>query len=494
MTLFRTLVRAAQALACMAAVALGSTAKAQLPIPASTAFDVTGFMQEATLDAGGPNAGGTLRVNGHLITVPANTIVLYPANALSWKELFTKAPAPYTGVATGMAMADQPPPLTTYEVSVIGNRVGNTYIAALINFAQSSLSGGSGFINCINYNLGELRVGGTIGDCTSGSRVRLNDPLGRFGRATTSPDVRFTVDPDNPTIIAGTGYPMCLPRVAPTGVNDNISDPLCPQGNRPRNLAGDPVAQFTTVNRTNVAFPIPAVGTFPDSTKQAPLQVGDYVSYSGTLVADCAACPGGGTTVGPYPGSANTWVAAHTITNNVAIFTFQGSNPAYISIDVSIIGTGGLTVLGAGEATVRTRFEGVMTDVDPSGVAQRRVHIYGIDVDSQGNTSDRDFGTIFPDPGPPNGAQAGRWRFRPPCLTFGSVPTRADRDCVMNQAGTFLPPPREIRAVIEGLQTQNPGLPGAQTSANGIYYGQYHAPIGEYASPRRALRRLSWAI
>jgi type 1 glutamine amidotransferase len=68
-------------------------------------------------------------------------------------------------------------------------------------------------------------------------------------------------------------------------------------------------------------------------------------------------------------------VSAHTIVNNVAIFTFQGSNPAYVETDVTIIGTGGLTVLGAGEAAIRTRFEGMMTD--PS----RAIHLYGIDYD-----------------------------------------------------------------------------------------------------------------
>jgi hypothetical protein len=37
--------------------------------------------------------------------------------------------------------------------------------------------------------------------------------------------------------------------------------------------------------------------------------------------------------------------------------------------------------------------------------------------------------------------------------------------------------------VIEGLQSQNPANPLAVTSANGIFYGQYHAPIGEYIFP-----------
>ena len=53
----------------------------------------------------------------------------------------------------------------------------------------------------------------------------------------------------------------------------------------------------------------------------------------------------------------------------------------------------------------------------------------------------------------------------------------------MNQSGTFLPPTREMRSVIEGLQSQNPALPGAVTSANGLFYGQYHAPILEYIFP-----------
>src|SRR5947209_12837733 len=58
----------------------------------------------------------------------------------------------------------------------------------------------------------------------------------------------------------------------------------------------------------------------------------------------------------------------------------------------------------------------------------------------------------------------------------------------MNAAGTFLPPTREMRAVIEGLQGQtaafatNPPV-AALTSANGIVWGQYHAPILEYIFP-----------
>ena len=45
--------------------------------------------------------------------------------------------------------------------------------------------------------------------------MQINDPNGRFGRA-QSPDARFSVDDANPTIHAGTGYPMCVPRTDPT--------------------------------------------------------------------------------------------------------------------------------------------------------------------------------------------------------------------------------------------------------------------------------------
>ena len=162
--------------------------------------------------------------------------------------------------------------------------------------------------------------------------------------------------------MAGTGYPMCLPRTAPAALGVS-TDGLCPEENRPiQAILGDGTIEYapetTTNNRTNVAFPV--VPGFPDSTKQAPLEVGDYVTYAGTLVQDCPACTGGDSTAGPWPagGASSTWVSARTIVNNVAVYTFHGSDPAYVETDVFILGTGGLTVLGAGEAAVRTPVRG----------------------------------------------------------------------------------------------------------------------------------------
>ena len=450
------------------AVALAGSAAAQLPLPASSQFDLVGFIQSATLDptcAASAHCGGTLVVNGHTVTIPKETIVILPASALTWQELFSQAPAPY-GLATappstGLAMTDVPAPLTTYEVHVVGNRVpgatgGDQYIAGLVNVSQQDLNSGAGFINFMDYTTGEMRVGGLIGDPTTGTRVRINDPTGRYGRA-MSPDARFTVDADNPTIAAGTGFPMCFPRTDPLVADD----PLCPQGNRP---GGAVTVQMNDPN----ALP----GILPDARKQAPFLVGDYVMFAGTLVTDNAAAP----TAGPLPanGLAGTYVSAHTITNNVAIYTWPGTDPAYVTVEVALIGTGGLTVLGAGEAVIRTRFEGMTTD--PS----RNIHLYGIDLDPlTGLTSDRDWGTIGVDPGPPNGAVKGRWRFRPPC----TATVATDKSCTPPALGVFLPPTREMRAVIEGQQSQNPANPGALTAANGLFYGQYHAPIEEYIFP-----------
>jgi hypothetical protein len=378
-------------------------------------------------------------------------------------------------------------PLTTYEAHVIGNRVlggpagADLQIAGLIYISQQSLNSGAGFINFIDYALGEMRVGGTINDpnCAqggtaltnplcSGARVRINDPAGRYGRV-NSPDIRFTVDPDNPTIIAGSGYPMCLPRTDPAVADDA----LCPQAQRPIVALGPPVvfqASIQTNDPTNPAL----VGVPPDSSKQVPFEVGDYITFAGTVVSDNVAAP----TAGPWPlaaagGSAITYVSAHTIVNNIAVYTWPGTNPVYIMTDTTILGTGGLSILGAAEAAVRTRFEGMTTD--PS----RNVHLYGIDLDAAGNTSDRDWGTIGVDPGPPTGAVKGRWRFRPPCTAV----TPTQKACTPPPTGTFLPPTRDMRAVVEGAWV--PPIPPATspTSANGLVFGQFRAPIFEYIFP-----------
>jgi hypothetical protein len=463
---------------------------AVLPVPASTQFDITGFLQSATLDpvcvaaAGAAldthgftqaaHCGGTMMLNGTTIIVPAETIAILPASALTWQELFAQAPAPYAGTnQTGMALADIPKPLTTFEVQAVGNRVinanGDKFIAGLVHVSQQGLNAGSGYINFMDYTTGEMRVGGTLGSATTGARVRINDPAvgatltGRYGRA-MSPDPRFMVDQDNPTIASGTGYPMCFPRTA--GV-----DLLCPQGNRPGGPAGPFSTSFMMSNPVGLA-----AGSPLDPRVQAPFEVGDYVNYAGTLVND-----------NPLDLTSPTYISAYEIIANVAIFTVPGTNPAYVSIEVGLMGTGGVTDPGVTEAAVRSRFEGMTTDTT------RKIHLYGVAVNPDGTSTDLDLGTQMPDD--VTAPTPGRWRFRPPCFPIGTTPATVGfkplKDCVYG-VNSVSPPPREVRAEIEGLQSQNPAnfpaavapfvTPAVQT-ANGIFYGQYHAPIGEYIFP-----------
>ncbi len=308
----------------IAVLALLAAPASALPPPQPVSpFDMIGVLQSATLGGSDSLAGGTVTVHGQVVTIPRNTVVLLPATALTWQELFRLAPAPYGPNQTGMAQADLPAPTTTWQVHVTGNRVGDQYIAGLVSVTQDELNAGQGWVNFIDYSTGEFRVGGVIGDPSTGQRVRLNDPIGRFGRV-TSPDVRFTIDEDNPTVRATTGYPMCIPRTDPAALDDW----LCPQGNRPR----DPTTGgFLSIFHT----PDPALGVMPDANRAAPFEVGDYVTYSGILVKD-----GTSPTAGAFAGVASSYVAAYSVVANVGIFTAYGIDPAYVAIDVTILGVG----------------------------------------------------------------------------------------------------------------------------------------------------------
>lgn len=437
---------------------LAGPAWAQVPPQNPSQFDVIGLIQAATLDpacATDARCGGTITVNNQVITVPKNTILQMPATALTWQQVFTQAPAPYGPTQTGLAMGDTPKPIATYEAHIVGNRVGDQYIAGLVFLAQHSLQSGQGFINFIDYATGELRVGGTMGSATTGARVKVNDPLGRFGRA-WSPDVRFTMDEDNPTVRSETGYPMCVPRVAPGAVGAAETDPLCPRANRPQD--GTSPSGFAMI------LTMPAVGSVapggPDPRLMAPFEVGDFVTYSGIIV----------------PGDP-TLVAAFQMIGNVGLFTAPGDSLAYVATDVLLLGVGGQTAVGAAEATIRTRFEGFTTD------PTRRILLYGIDVDPcTGRETARDWGSIGVDPGPPNGAVMGRWRFRPPC-----DPTKplSDKNCAAPPAGTFLPATREMQAAIESAPGS--GVPAAPVvTKNDLLAGQYIAPIFEFLFPENA--------
>src|SRR4051812_23003243 len=431
--------------------------QAQTPAPAGAApFDIIGFIDAATLtpEGDGFSGGGTITVNGTNIVVPKNTLLQMPAFALTWQEVFTMAPQPWLGKGqSGLAKADDPAPLTTYEVRIQGNRVvkgdGEQYIAGLMFIAQQSLNSGAGIINYIDYAKGELRVGGKVGDETGGARVVINDPQGKFAPARQD-DVRFTIDEDNPTVRSETAYPMCLPRYG-----DATSDDNCPQSNRPKDGANFSTV-FTMDATPDWEFMSPGApknGTNP--LVMAPFEVGDYVTYSGNLASD-------------GDGRDGQFVLAHTVIANVGIFTQAGTQPTYVAIDVMLLGVGGAPLPNLPqEVAVRTRIEGFTTD--PSSF----ILLSAIDLDPcTGMENERFYDMVQVDPGPPGparqagglGAVAGRWRWRP------------------NTDALVLPPTRMLRATsVNGAYTD--WNTGDMKTPAGLGAGVYSAPNFEFIFP-----------
>ena len=80
--------------AATAAAAMSVSMGAQPAIPVTAPFDVTGFIQSATID--NPNdlfSGSTITVNNIRMTVPRNTLLQFPATAMTWQEAFALVPA-----------------------------------------------------------------------------------------------------------------------------------------------------------------------------------------------------------------------------------------------------------------------------------------------------------------------------------------------------------------------------------------------------------------
>lgn len=506
-------------------------------------FDFIGHIQSAVLDPSvcsnsGEDIdsklwGGKVIVNGIEIIIPCNTVLQLPATSLTWAELFDPAlvPAGTKPNTSGLALEDRiltigdtnMLPLPSYEIHVQGNIVNDSttgqmkHIAGLVFISQNSLNVGQGYIKSIDYTTGELCISsglpieGLVGQASANplcvapdARVRINDPVGRFGlrhgalgcKALGTCDVeeshydpRFTADTDNPTIHAATGYPMCIPRAFPFG-SAGDTDALCPQQNRPiqgtgvkcnnlpsaggitypafpaqkngycRNYVMDPLPK----NIVPPAGPCGAVGTIniPCSTRpdrQTPFEVGDYVTYSGTVTID-----------DNRPDPINTspyFISAHTIDAQLGIYTFPGSKPAYVMIEGLLAGTNALPIQNIPqEVTSRVHVEGLTTD--PTAL----LDIFAMDVDKQtGVITDRLIGTMNPS-GPP---VIGRGRFVP-------------------ATGNFAPPTRNFRIVSRTLcnsRTMPCYVPRtymdpnnrAGKFANGLVAGQYNAPNFDYIFP-----------
>jgi hypothetical protein len=474
-------------------------------------FDDTGFVQSATVDASNANCpntsdphrfGGTLVLNHGPIVVPCNLVIQMPANTFTWADFVNSGPS--------LALAGGYP---SFEMHAVGNIVGNRRIAGLLFVSQQSLNTSTGVITGIDYATGNLKV--DTGDAANPAIVQINDPNGRFGRA-QSPDPRFSVDDANPTIHSGTGYPMCVPRTDPALADD----PLCPQANRPNLVPviinGATVAPVAGGCRNFGVAGIPAptsgeltrpaagqaycsqyvmnsvaarAATDPDPRQQAPFEVGDAISFSGTLIKG---------------GSGMDYTSAHTIEANLGIYTMPGTKPSYLAIGGFGVGTAdpnATSINGlATETQDRIFLEAQTTDVKTA------VDIYMMDINPQTGAVRNRWTTPFAMTGEQNGPmQADGVTPIGGGITTqntGPQPQRARIRATKAPAGLLSQPTRTIRVAARSLCTPQAPVNDAQGKpvltaldtclnkndptnqvANGLAAGQYFAPTFEYIFP-----------
>ncbi|KAJ6566672.1 hypothetical protein B0H19DRAFT_1257865 [Mycena capillaripes] len=252
-------------------------------------FNLLGTIDSMTLNvADGPLAGGSITVKGFNVTIPNNTLVTLPSITCAWSEMFTIDA--HNNTTPNLPLFG----IVSWETNLFGNIVRGEKIAGLIFIVQESLQLLQGFITDIDYTTGHFWVD-TVVECV------LNDPLGRFGRPyTTNP--LWTVDPDNPSVHATTGVPLCIPR--------NTTDSECPLTNRPVDGNGNYENSFT--------FPDPALVTPGglDPRIMVPLVIGDYITFSGTSAEDGI-------------------LEVYSLEANLGIYTAPGTKPAYITVEAA---------------------------------------------------------------------------------------------------------------------------------------------------------------
>ena len=244
-------------------------------------------------------SSGTIIVNGSPVIVPRNLLIDLPANRLSLTQLFNDAPPACVALGeSGLAESDicrnkEP----GGQAVILANRTAEGFLIAgdiFIAKAANGVVAGAlvpdvvgGTISYLSYTDGYMVLNGIPGALPSeangpannpGIIVRWNDPdqihsiqqgLGCAGGPNCSPDPRFTNDPENYTLVATSGYPVCIPSTV-TGIGartqgadatTGAGDAFCPLSNRA--LGGGSGLQV------------------PDSTFQYPLGIGDNVGGEG---------------------------------------------------------------------------------------------------------------------------------------------------------------------------------------------------------------------
>ncbi|KAF2735727.1 hypothetical protein EJ04DRAFT_434338 [Polyplosphaeria fusca] len=315
-----------------------------------------------SLDEGtNPLRGGTIEVDGIPVVVPKNTLVNLPAAVPAWPELFADGGAPNL------------PGSQQYTATIAGNRVSGRYIAGLIYIAQNPVRSLEGFITEISPN-GHFKVAGSFNPAGVIECV-INDPLGVYASTYTANPL-WSVDPENPSIRAFTGFPMCIPR--------SDSDDLCPLKNRPIDTTGKLLNQFTFSDPATIG------PNDPDANVMAPLMVGDFVTFSGQNLGDIF--------------EVNNLIA------NIGFYTAPGSKPSYVTVEEALYG---IRFPTTGGEIAETRAVAFTTDPSTS------IQFYAEDKDPcTGNITQRNLMLTQP----AQTAPIGRARFRFGATNPGPAP------------------------------------------------------------------------
>ncbi|CAG8954378.1 hypothetical protein HYFRA_00006004 [Hymenoscyphus fraxineus] len=316
---------------------MASIVYCQLPYDPSP-FDITGTINSMSLDAGGPLAGGSITVDGLIITIPQNLLVTLPSITVSWPEMFNNG---VSNIPGGIS----------WEANVVGNRVGGKFIAGLVYIAQRSTQTVQGFVTSIDLATGHFQI-------NNGTDCVINDPIGRYGRP-YSENPLWQADPDNPSIHTQTGIPMCIPR--------SSSDPLCPSKNRPLGANGAPLSIFTFKDPSSIG------ANDPDARLMVPLLVGDYVEVSGTFIGGL--------------------LEVNSLNANLQFLTSPGTKPTYLWVEEAIYA---VVTTQPGGANGETR--AVVWSSDPSTPIQW----FAMDVDAcSGDVTERNLNLMQPTSGGP---------------------------------------------------------------------------------------------
>ncbi|KAJ7195943.1 hypothetical protein GGX14DRAFT_575268 [Mycena pura] len=340
--LFNLVQRALALVVLAGAVSSQSTASTKTYDP--NPFNFIGYVSAMTIDnATDPLSGGTMTVLDFVVVVPRNTLLTLPSITCAWSEMFDASGNPQLpGLGT-----------ISWEVNVFGNQVGETRIAGLIFMFQESLQLLQGFITSIDYDTGHFMI--------DNQEAVLNDPLGRYGLPYTDNPL-WTVDPDNPSVRATTGFPLCIPR--------NTTDSECPLTNRPQDGDGFYLTSFT--------MPDPALvePNGLDPRIMVPLVVGDYITYSGILLPDGL-------------------LAIYSLTANLGIYTAPGTQPAYLTCAAAQF------AIVVGDATVEVDETRATTEcTDPTTA----INWFAMDVDPcTGDVTERDLLLVQPESAAPVG-------------------------------------------------------------------------------------------